>query len=67
MTSRYDQWRLASPPEYEWECCEECNGDTVSDCCGAAYDEDIGICMDCKEHCESAGCSDEDCPCHDGR
>lgn len=23
----------------------------VSECCGAAWDEDIRICMDCKEHC----------------
>ncbi len=46
------------------ECCDECNGDNLSDCCGASYDDDIGICMDCKEHCESAGCGDEDCACH---
>ena len=64
MTS-YDQWKTATPPEYDLEdCCVECNGDDSSDCCGADYDSDIGICGDCKEHCESAGCSDTDCPCH---
>lgn len=63
--TRYDIWKTASPPEYESDgCCEECNGDNLSECCGANYDDDIGICFECKEHCDSAGCGDTDCLCH---
>ena len=62
--TRYDIWKTAYPPEYDLECCDECGGQSLSDCCGAGYDSDIGICMDCKEHCDAAGCGDEDCFCH---
>jgi len=24
----------------------------ISDCCGSEYDEDYGICSECREHCE---------------
>ena len=30
----------------------------VSECCNAGWDEDIGICHECKEHCE--GWDDEE-------
>ena len=42
----YDDWKLSNPID---------DGDgysMVSNCCGAKMDEDIGICFDCKEHCE---------------
>lgn len=63
MTTRYDIWKTASPPEGE-ECCDDCSGQGTSDCCGAGYDSDIGICMDCKEHCDEQECADEHCHCH---
>lgn len=35
--TRYDIWKTASPPEYEWECCEDCwkdeDGDRLAGCC----------------------------------
>ena len=42
----YDNWKLSNPIDdgYGYE--------MLSDCCGAKMDEDIGICFECKEHCE---------------
>ena len=50
----YDTWKTETPPEYtDTEICKECQGKgtvLLSECCGATIDEDILICMDCKEH-----------------
>ena len=48
----------------KYECCDECNGDNLSDCCGAKYNDDTGICYECHDHADAAGCGDEDCECH---
>ena len=65
MPAGYDNWKLATPFDGSDDgCCPECNGDDVSDCCGASRDDDIGICLSCKEHCDAAGCGDDDCSCH---
>lgn len=48
----------------KYECCDECNGDNLSDCCGAKYNDDTGICYECHDHADAAGCGDESCSCH---
>ena len=52
MTSRYDIWKTASPPEYEMECCEECFSPSHDTNFGRG---DVAI---------PEGCKDEDCFCH---
>lgn len=32
---------------------------TTSDCCGANRDDDHGICLECKEHCDGITFEDE--------
>lgn len=41
--------------------CKTCNGTgkiNQSDCCGAEIYDDVGICSECKEHCEEDECGD---------
>jgi hypothetical protein len=33
---------------------------TTSDCCGANRDDDHGICLECKEHCDGVTFEDAD-------
>lgn len=55
----YDDWKLETPPndgETINKECPECEGlGTVeySNCCGAEYDEDSGICFECKDHSDN--------------
>ena len=43
---------------------------SISDCCGAEMDKDMGLCYQCHDHCEPALCEDcgeeiEECICDD--
>ena len=42
--------------------CELCNGlgfdDTISDCCGAKREPDLGLCYECYDHCDPSPCPD---------
>ena len=31
--------------------CEDCEGNRLSNCCGALIYDETDICSDCKEHC----------------
>jgi hypothetical protein len=41
--------------------CPDCDGEgtfeTVSDCCDAKRDPDLGLCYECHDHCEPMECS----------
>jgi hypothetical protein len=55
----YDDWKLMTPPdngdEIDKECltCEGLGKTEYSNCCGSYYDEDTGICLECKEHSDN--------------
>jgi hypothetical protein len=38
--------------------CPDCKGGvhSLSDCCGANMNTDMGICYECKDHCEPQDC-----------
>ena len=39
--------------------CPECDGIghySMSDCCSAEMDLDLGLCYECKDHCEPEKC-----------
>ena len=52
MPSSYDSWKLASPPEYDTNMCDELECDDSRSRC-----ED---CYLCREHCNCDGQRDED-------
>ena len=54
MTTRYDIWRTASPPEYDYEdsCCEEC------------FSPSHDVPTEFGERAVPDGCKDDECDCH---
>ena len=42
--------------------CDLCAGigydETISDCCGATREPDLGLCYECKDHCDPSPCPD---------
>lgn len=44
----------------DWIYCPDCNGEgsfeTISDCCCAERETDLGLCYECHDHCEPMEC-----------
>jgi hypothetical protein len=49
--------------DYPTKPCPDCDGEgkfeTISECCGADREPDLGLCYECHDHC--AGCKCEKC------
>jgi hypothetical protein len=60
MTESYDS-SLNERDEVVKEC-ELCDGkgfdETISDCCGATREPDLGMCYECHDHCDPSPCPD---------
>ena len=59
MARAQRQYENQEPPGSDDVDCPDCEGEgkvMESNCCGAAMDEDTGICLDCHDHCEPAKC-----------
>lgn len=54
--------KTCHPEGYSTECdsCEGTGKVELSDCCGTAFDTDIGICPSCREYCDKSDCGDCD-------